>query len=493
MPTTRRVVRKPLVLTLNSMVEMPKIAEGLGPQHVEDLCDRHTHQVTERGFRGKQVRRTMRTFKEAPGRILFPRGSFADIAKYLRARRVPFTVDNQTIDAGARDDITVTDRAETIVLRPYQRECSDIIVGDLVGGASRELVIRAPTGSGKTEFVIDAIARLRRRALIVVPDVPLLGQWVKRIAKRFGWARTDVGEIGDGTLRLRPVTVATKDTIKHHAELLEDFDVLFGDEIQAWAADTFLALAERSRARWRVGVSADERRKDRKEFVIHETFGKVAHTVEIEDLVRDGAVSPIEVLVVRTGHRDPAIEKAAESERPQLITRLWTKILDRIEANEARSQLAVDLLVSQVRQGRATLAFADRVDLARWIAAKASMAGVPCGTFLGGAKQKADFTATLARLEAGELHAAVGTRKVYRGLDVPRLKSGVVVTPTASNRQDANQQAGRVRRPFEGETARLIYMWDERLFPKALEQLEHTFKKKNVREVTAAEIIGGGR
>ena len=39
---------------------------------------------------------------------------------------------------------------------------------------------------------------------------------------------------------------------------------------------------------------------------------------------------------------------------------------------------------------------------------------------------------TLARLEAGELHAAVGTRKVYRGLDVPRLKSGVVVTPTAA-------------------------------------------------------------
>lgn len=481
----RRAVRRPLVITVGARLGIPLVAANFTIEHIEQLQAMHTHVVYERGFRGRSVRKKLSTFEVRQGRLYLPRGSLRDVEKFFARRNVPYTIEDATLDHGVDAKIIPSATEQKVELRDYQRECSDLIVGDLQNPRPTTLVIRAPTGSGKTLLTIDAIIRLQRRTIIVVWTAVLLNQWRQRLARRLGWPISRIGQIGDGKMEVADITVAMQQTLARSPERLEEiadrFDVFVGDEIQRWGAESFRTIAGYFPARWRIGISADERRKDRREFLIHENFGPPAIEIDTTELVADGSISPLEVIVVPTEHREPILEQAAPEERPEIMKRAWSTILDNIAKDEERTKLIVSILIEQTRRRRYTLAFADRVELCQQIARLAAMGGTPCGTFLGGAKNKADFQDTLRRLDNGELISAAGTSCVYAGLDVPRLEVGIVATPTHSNKQQLNQQAGRLRRPFFGKTtATLFYIWDRHLFPRAPEQIRRVFGATNV-------------
>lgn len=334
--------------------------------------------------------------------------------------------------------------------------------------------------SGKTEAIILSIRELRQPTLIVVWSKGLVRQWVERICLRFGWAPDEVGSIEGSRRRIRPVTVAMQQTLYNGAQdIVDQFGYVVLDEVQRAAARTVREVVSMFPARYRVGVSADERRKDRLEFLIHDAFGDVAIEIPKEELIERGDVCEVEIVVVPTGFSHPPYENAPPGQR----SLLYKRTIDAIVGDAARAELAAKLVARRVLAGDHVLAFSDRVDHCKDISRLISLThGVPCGLFLGGPRNRQLYEETLERLAAGRVRCAVGTSCVYQGVDIPRLTAGVVTTPTATNRQLLEQQVGRLRRPFPGKRrGTLYYLWDERLFPTHVDLLRRWYGKRLVR------------
>jgi len=342
--------------------------------------------------------------------------------------------------------------------------------------------------SGKTEVVLEAIRRAAQPALVVVWSKALLDQWVERIHQRWGWPIDRIGQIGGGKFRLGDITVAMHQSI---APRITNLRGLFGfvacDEVHRWAAKTFREIVGEFPARFRIGVSADERRKDGLEDITRDIFGPVLAEVGREQLIRDGRIASVEISVVPTGHKiGPEIQKQIDAvpsaEQAKVIGANYVKVLTELVHDDARNDLAGRLAAAEATEGRSVLIFTERVEHAFEIARVVSTRyQVPCGTLVGGATNKAAFEETRARLYEGSLRVAVGTSCVYEGFDVPRLAVGIVASPSAANKQRLEQQIGRLRRLFPGKLkGRLYYLWDEALFPSHLRRIEGYYGRRLV-------------
>src|SRR5689334_3285447 len=75
--------------------------------------------------------------------------------------------------------------------------------------AGRRGVIVMPTGTGKTEVALAAMARAGVAVLVVVPVRDLMHEWHRRILRSLGY---DAGIVGDSVFNPQPVTVTTYDS-----------------------------------------------------------------------------------------------------------------------------------------------------------------------------------------------------------------------------------------------------------------------------------------
>ena len=338
--------------------------------------------------------------------------------------------------------------------------------------------IRGGTGGGKTTSLLAAAVRKHLPTLIVVWTGGLFDQWVDRVESELGVDRRFIGQVRGSKKTFSPVTIAMQQTLAKMAggrtERLEGFHRWWGfvgcDELSKFAAKTFRESIDPFPARYRVGVSADERRKDGKTFLIYDEFGEAVIDVNHDELVALGRVVDVEVVVHPTGWR-PIV--AGEEEADALLgprdldmTRDYKAVIDAMEASDSRTSLGVSIAEREAREGHQVLMFSQRVEQCRWMDRMLNASGVRSGLLLGGAPHKQEFRETVRRMKAGELAVAVGTiQAIGLGLDLPAVDRGVVVTPVASNKQLFNQVRGRLCRKPEGKSqAVLHYLWDERVF-----------------------------
>lgn len=91
-----------------------------------------------------------------------------------------------------------------IKLRDYQTDAVDVFLREKIG------ILEIGTGGGKSEVAIEIIRRLGKWTLFITDKVELLKQTKKRIEDSLG---IEVGVIGQSEMSIRPVTVATIQTI----------------------------------------------------------------------------------------------------------------------------------------------------------------------------------------------------------------------------------------------------------------------------------------
>ena len=262
---------------------------------------------------------------------------------------------------------------------------------------------------------------------------------------------------------------------------------------QRFAAKTFREVISKFPARYRLGISADERRKDRLDFLIRNHFGSVVEEVSKDELIAKGQLCEVEVVVVPTDFHYQEVEEAAPEDRVERLAEHYVRILDAMELADDRNEISIRIAAHEVRQRESSvLVFCERVDQARELARKiAIVEGVPCGLMLGQAKNREMFDETKDRLTSGELRCAIGSKAAYQGEDIPRLTTGVVVTPTGNNRQMFEQQVGRLRRPHAGKVrGRIYYLWDSALFPSHLDNLRRWYGSSLVSVKELGEIVG---
>jgi len=421
------------------------------------------------------------SYEDVGDTILFPRGGIGKLRKVLDEFGITnckFIDDRLELDTV---EFELSERAQPVTLRPDQEKLKAAII------QRENCLIRSATGSGKTELIIDLIREIGQPSLVVVWSSGLLKQWVERIKLRWGWDENDIGIVGGGKKRIRPLTIAMQQTLwKNAHEIAPHFGLIVGDEIQRWSSRTFQETISQFPARYRIGVSADERRKDRLEVLTHDAFGQVVAEISREELIAQGKLCEVEILVVPTENRIVELDQAPPQDRGQILAKLYTKIIGHLVQDRYRNNIISQIAGHEAHEkGRSIIIFTDRVNHARELSKLITGAeSVPCGMCIGGPENRELFEETTELLNNGTIKCAVGTSAVYQGIDIPRLTVGIVGTPTGNNQQLLEQQIGRLRRKFPGKIrGTLYYIWDRHIFPNHLRNLERWYGRDLVRVV----------
>ena len=401
---------------------------------------------------------TITTSKDHGGGLIsLPRGRTDDVRKVLHDRNLCFEFEDCRYE-GDEDYALDCDWEHNVELWDHQQRIVEGIMHFEQG------IVRAPTGSGKTAAALAAIAQIQLPTLVVVWSSKLAAQWVERLVKEFGLHPRQIGFVGDGRENWRPITIAMQQTLARSSKKLARARKLFGvvvcDEVQRFAADTFIKVIDTFPAKYRVGFSADERRKDGKEFLIYDMFGKVIVEVKRKELEAKKLVLPVELRVVPTDYVDEEYRKALEDPDANAD---FNALLERMTENKARNEL-----MASVTFNAPAVVLTHRREHALWYRAEMASRNVGCGLLLGGKEDSEEFERTVEGLrdEEDPLELAVGTYQAFGvGMDVPPIGRGICATPIHTNKQFFGQVRGRLCRQAPGkEGAELMYLWDRKVF-----------------------------
>jgi superfamily II DNA or RNA helicase len=240
------------------------------------------------------------------------------------------------------------------------------------------------------------------------------------------------------------------------------------DEVQRFAAKTLFEVVDPWPAKWRIGISADESRKDGKEFLVYDLFGQVAAEIGQDELIEAGYVHDVQVCIIPT-----SFEADWYKDTMKQANNAWGKrsafdrLLGQMGEDESRNEQVASIVAKEVGDGHQAIVLSHRrehcVTLDHLIAATK---GIKTGLLIGGADYAASFKEARKGLLSGEFRAGVGTvQAIGQGLDLPSVSVAVVATPLATNRQLFGQVRGRVCRTSQGkEGARLYYLWDRKVY-----------------------------
>jgi len=170
-----------------------------------------------------------------------PAYCYRDIVAYLQ--RSGITFEDDVLDPQPAPSIN-----GSVELYPYQKEAFKRWMEN--GGRG---VICIATAGGKTFIGLKAIETLRKSAIILVPTLALVDQWVERLREKLS---VEAGVVGGGKHDVKWVTVSTYDSAYIHAEELGNkFELLIADETHHLFAPGYSQAAEMFAAPIQDGVN----------------------------------------------------------------------------------------------------------------------------------------------------------------------------------------------------------------------------------------------
>lgn len=434
------------------------------------------HKVTSLGYKGWSIPRFIKTWehkKDKSGKwwLCLPRGGMERLKVTLDQYGLKWNaIDNRTegeyLGTYNGDWVTGDIFLEHVVtLRNYQKRIVRAIK------KYENCIVRAPTGSGKTTAVIGAISEIQLPTIVVVWSTSLLKQWVDRVAKELQVNRQDIGIIQGSKIKLRPITLAMQQTLNRYTDsqwdnIIDKFGMVVCDEVQRYAATTFIKSIHRFPCRYRIGISADERRKDKKEFLIYDMFGRIAEDIPKKELEAKKFIHEVEVYVVPT-------EFKADWYREQRIdddqVPDYRRLIDEMISDEDRNELLRRTISMLAKKKYRTLVFSQRVDHCKRLDTLMTASGYKSGLLIGGHDYQEIFEETKQGLIDGSRVVGIGTLSggASVGLDIPQVSHGVLATPIHNNKQFMNQVTGRLCRISDSKTRAQIYiLWDRHIFGK---------------------------
>lgn len=335
----------------------------------------------------------------------------------------------EVVDATVFPSAPAIKLAPGFQLRDYQAEGVRCVL------ASRDGVIVAPCGAGKTSYAMGMIAALPTPALILVHTKDLAAQWAGRIKAQLvncrttqvgGGAKVDItGRVVIGTIQ----TLARWTWVERQA-FGERFGLVILDEAHHAPAQTFAQIFGCLPARYRVGLTATPTRYDGLTDMLHWTCGPVVHQITQPELEQRGYVLRPDVWQVHTGWTSRFTDGEPHERAEDLAT------------HDQRNALIRKLIAHLRRSGRRTLCLVDRVSHAELLAAET-----------GGVALHADSkdrAAIVARLASGDVDAVFATSLADEALDAPPIDAVVLATPEG-NLGTVQQRIGRACRPLPGK------------------------------------------
>jgi len=431
------------------------------------------HKKQKMGYSTWDTPSVIKTFvTEKDKSISFPNGGLNRILNILKEEEKQFEVqDNRTLSEYiefpefkplGRDDTALYDYQEEAVL-----SCMEYTQG----------CVRAPTGSGKTCIGLALASRLGQRTLVLVRNAKIQDQWYKSAREELGLDDKDISVLRSGkkhkanpklTIALQQSMYAKKSK-KLDEILKEDYGLLIVDEVHEAAANTFLKVVNKIPCKFRIGLSADERRKDNREFLIYDLFGHPIYEISRKKLENENVIRSVMLRVVESSFEADWYLNAEGAERN------WNDLLDAMEADIDRHELVLDTIRTLLRKNETPIfVFTHRRHYVETIVQDIEERfNIPVGVLLGGVDSAQRFDEDKKKLESGDIKIAVGTYKaIGTGINIPAVTSGFCVTPIGNNRQFFGQVRGRMCRKNKGKSnANIYYLLDTEIFPRQIDNL----------------------
>lgn len=388
--------------------------------------------------------------------LVFPTGLFSYCREILT---------RHGIDCMVRDErLLVTKKAgyslEGFVARDYQQKAID-------DGLNRQRgVMKASTGSGKTEMVIATIVNAACfPAMFYVTSCDLLEQAYDRFMEyvRFNGAPAKIGRIGGGHFDPQDITISTvqscemalsgsftknsfddynaedktslsdmqRSTIK---QLVAEAQFVYVDEAHHVSSETIQTILSAShKARFRIGGSASPWRDDGLDILIEAAFGRRYCDISASFLIKNGwLVKPF----ITFNHFNQALGPSGN-----FASHYSTYIVH----NEARNLWIANRAKFHMDKGRPTIILVKHVPHAEVLAGLIKD-NVEILTSSGDPKKSPKRRKeVLDRMRAKQLGCIIGTSLLDEGVDVPAAGAGIFAGGGKSSTREL-QRIGRVIR-----------------------------------------------
>jgi superfamily II DNA or RNA helicase len=357
--------------------------------------------------------------------------------------------------------------------RSYQREAVEAWLREGARG-----VIVLPTGAGKTVVAFDAIARLGVRTLVVVPTIELLRQWRAGLAEQLSLPLESVGIIGGGERQSGDITVITYDSAAMPRRELNRYGLLVFDEAHHLPAQSYSAIARKTAAPWRLGLSATLERADGRHDVLTTLIGPLVYTRDSEELSAQKHIAAYRekrIYVDLTPEEEVRYEGLMAEWRWYLATRrsqlgsgpgMFAELVRRsgfepearralrahaearLVALNATAKIGATEEVLRSHPNDKVIVFSEYVDMVDRISRALLLPAITYRT------PPAERRAILEGFRSGALRKLVTGRVLNEGVDVPDANVAIIASGSASMREYV-QRLGRVLRPKPGEA--LLY------------------------------------
>ena len=367
---------------------------------------------------------------------------------------------NENLDLG-------TEFRKEVVLRPYQRKAIETLNKKKYRG-----VIVLPTGAGKSIIGLYIIKKLKRKTLIVVPTIELMDQWRSKIMQILAPRSDIIGMWGGGRRDIRDITITTYQSACKRDFILkgmDSFDLIIFDEAHHLPASTYIEIAKRLIANYRVGLTATPRRVDRRERLLPVFVGDIIQCAGMRELVREGYLAECEYEKIRVRMNEDERKKYLKLMKvyrdyvkenfPQLSGR---KAFDNVVKRAWRDKRAKEALESRMKAKSIAMApkskikainellkrhREDKVIIFTRLRRTAHLIGYTFGIPVITSDVPKHVRREIFRMfKLGKVSKMVSAEALDEGIDVPDASVGIIVSGTSSERQYV-QRVGRVLRP----------------------------------------------
>ncbi len=311
-------------------------------------------------------------------------------------------------------------------LRPSQQLVHD--------GITDNAIVNAPVSWGKTFTAISVAAKLGQKTLIVCHNTMLRDQWVKDIGETLG---IEAGVIGGGKVNYNSdIVVANVQTlVKHVDSMATQFGTLVLDEMHHVSASTFSTIVDKSKARYKIGLSGTLERKDGKHVIFNDYFGFDTYRPEAENYMVPS--------VIMVDSRIHFPEHGCWADKV-------TELENRTPGYKA---LVAELADSAVKQGHKVLVVGSRVEFLESLPDVIQARALSLTGSVNSMEARQEILSSVAR---GKTDVICGTCSIFsEGISQNDLSCIILATPI-NNDPMLTQLIGRIVRLKEGKQQPLI-------------------------------------
>ena len=450
------ILTSPLPLYLSSGISIPKCS--LSPKAEDALKRLSTFSNPEYflkkragdGFIPNDCFSYIPAYVESDTVLQLPRGLKDVLARYLEKQGIPFEmIDKRYSDA-------ILDVQFVGELRDEQTEALEAMEKHEIG------IMKAATSFGKTITAAKLIAKKKEKTLILVSSSILMKQWEKELRKhiiisnppqkrdRKRVNKYGIGVYGGSMDSLSGyVDVAMLQSLSSKMpEFIREYGLVIVDECHHVAADSFVKVMQKIRAKYVYGLSATDKRSDGLEKIVYSQCGNVRYVYSAAKLASKRGV--IQTCVPRfTSFIAKNIGSRLENQ---------TELLAEIAKDDSRNTLICNDVEFLLGKNRKILILTKLKEHVHILSSKLMDRGIS-NIVLTGSMSKTEIREAKDRISSRNdgYNVVISTGKFLgEGADIPYLDTLLVVMPV-SWEGILSQYAGRISRTYKDKSDILIY------------------------------------